>query len=67
MVNVNGANIGKMLREQVAEQVVLFTNTLNVYEKPGKKFVAHEAVNHGEDEYARDTPHGRTYTNTADV
>jgi transposase-like protein len=66
MPNVTSANLAKALREQVAEQAVLFTDTLNVYETPGQEFAAHETVNHGEGEYAKDTPHGRAHINTAE-
>lgn len=68
VANVDGASIGRVLKEQVAhpERTVLFTDTLPVYAKPGQMFAAHETVNHGADEYAKDTPRGRAHINTAE-
>lgn len=66
MPDVTGANIGRVLREQVDAQATLYTDTLPVYRKPGKAFAAHETVNHAKDEFAKDTPHGRAHINTAE-
>ena len=59
VTNVTGANIKKVLQEQVQADAVLMTDTLNVYVSAGKEFAAHETVDHGKDEYAKDTTHGR--------
>lgn len=66
MPNVTGANVGAVLREQVEADATLMTDTLNVYQKPGQAFAAHETVDHSEGEYAKDTEHGRAHINTAE-
>ena len=66
MLNVTGANIGKVLHEQVAQEAVIMTDTLGVYKPAAKDFAAHETVDHGRDEYAKDSPHGRAHINTAE-
>lgn len=50
---VTGANIKRILHEQVKPDAVLVTDTLNVYTVVGQEFTAHETVDHTKDEYAR--------------
>jgi transposase-like protein len=59
---VTSANIDAVLSEQVDEQATIFTDELNVYTTPGKKFAAHETVAHGKGEYSR----GEVHINTAE-
>lgn len=66
MEHVTGESVGAVLNEQVDKNAVLMTDTLPVYQQPGQEFAAHEMVDHSKDEYARDTEHGRAYTNTAE-
>jgi hypothetical protein len=55
-----------VLNEQVDHEATLMTDTLPVYRKPGKEFAAHETVDHGKDEYAKNSAHGRAHINTAE-
>lgn len=66
MEHVTSANVREVLTAQADTSAVLMTDTLPVYQQPGQEFAAHETVDHSQDEYARDTPHGRAYTNTAE-
>jgi transposase-like protein len=67
VANVTGETLAAVMREQVATaDTVLMTDTFAAYDKPGKEFAAHESVDHGQKEYAKDTPHGRAHTNTAE-
>ncbi len=59
---VTGENVGKVLREHVDPQTTLFTDSYQVYTKPGQEFAAHETVDHGKGEYSR----GVVHTNTAE-
>lgn len=45
MRRVNGANIGKLLRENVAQLSTLMTDSAHLYGKPGRQFSRHETVN----------------------
>lgn len=60
MPTINGKNIAQALDEHVHPTAKLMTDQAKVYTKPGKKFPAHETVNHYEGEYVR----GQAYTNT---
>ncbi len=66
MEHVTNENVREVLIGHVDTDATLMTDTLNVYQKPGQEFAAHETVDHSQDEYARDTEHGRAYTNTAE-
>lgn len=55
----------KLLGEQVTDNVIpdesiLNTDETNLYDDVGRRFLAHEKVNHGDDEYVR----GDSHTNT---
>jgi len=55
----------KLLGEQITDNVIpdesiLNTDETNLYDDVGRRFLAHEKVNHGEDEYVR----GDAHTNT---
>jgi transposase-like protein len=52
--------VAKIVRENVAKESRLHTDESRVYWKVGEDFAAHEAVNHGQKEYAR----GDVTTNT---
>lgn len=45
--------VAQIVRENVAKETRLHTDTSKVYSKVGREFAAHEAVNHFEKEYAR--------------
>jgi transposase-like protein len=63
---VSGAQIGKILRANVAKSAHLNTDESNIYTQVGKSFASHETVNHSEEEYARqDTVTGRVVTTNA--
>ena len=53
-------NVAKIVRENVARESRLYTDESRIYDKVGREFAAHEAVNHGQKEYAR----GDVTTNT---
>jgi len=52
--------VAAIVRENVAKETRLHTDTSSVYKNVGKDFATHETVNHGEKEYAR----GDVTTNT---
>lgn len=57
----------KLLGEQITDNVipdeaVLNTDETNLYDDVGKRFLAHEKVNHGDEEYVR----GDAHTNTVE-
>lgn len=52
--------VAKIVRENVAKEARLHTDSSRVYTNVGKEFAAHESVNHFEKEYAR----GDVTTNT---
>jgi len=52
MPKVNGANLRKVMAEQIdMAGSVLWTDEATYYFQLGKEFMAHETVNHSEDEY----------------
>jgi hypothetical protein len=58
------ADIAPILRENLKRETGLITDQARHYIDVGKEFASHDAVNHGEDEYARyasrvDFPQGR--------
>ncbi|MGH2503208.1 MAG: IS1595 family transposase [Ktedonobacterales bacterium] len=71
MKRITGENVRAALDAQVDHEATLMTDTYPVYRKPGKAFAAHEMVDHGKDEYAKDAenPAGaskRAHINTAE-
>jgi transposase-like protein len=63
VANVDGKNLRPVLAEHVEmAPSVLHTDTARAYLKAGKKFAAHESVNHTEGEYVR----GNVTTNHAE-
>ncbi|MBB4038435.1 hypothetical protein GGR34_000064 [Microvirga flocculans] len=53
--NVDAETVSSILEEQVHQETVLNTDEAAYYKKVGKKFAAHESVNHAASEYARGT------------
>src|SRR4029079_1983667 len=51
--DIDAATIRKVLFENIVLDSRLHTDEAHHYDKPGKEFSAHEAVNHSEKEYAR--------------
>ncbi len=49
----NVDNVAKIVRENVAKESRLHTDESRLYHNVGRDFAAHEAVNHGQKEYAR--------------
>ena len=49
----NVDNVAAIVRENVAKESRLHTDESRLYRAVGKEFTAHEAVNHGQKEYAR--------------
>jgi transposase-like protein len=62
--NVTGATLAQAMKEDVdTTHSLLWTDSLPAYRRLGRKFVAHETVNHDEDEYVSPTGAG---TNVAE-
>jgi transposase-like protein len=60
---VNSAEIGAILRENLAKEAHLMTDEGRHYKPLAKHFAAHGTVNHAADEYvSRDDPHVHTQT-----
>lgn len=57
---VNGETLAPLLREHVAKDSRLMTDSFGGYVQVGKEFADHQSVNHGKGEYVR----GDAYTNT---
>lgn len=55
--------IGPILAKHVAPESTLQTDEATQYIGLGKKFAAHESVNHGKDEWVRGTAHSNTFEN----
>jgi transposase-like protein len=51
--NAHVEKVAKIVRENVAKESRLHTDTSSVYTKVGREFAAHESVNHFEKEFAR--------------
>jgi len=51
---VNGDEMGKLLRRQIARTARLNTDESSVYKAVGQDFASHDTVNHSREEYARD-------------
>jgi len=60
--NVDGTNVGAVVRAHAATTARLHTDESALYKWSGKKFAAHETVNHKRKEYAR----GDVTTNTVE-
>jgi transposase-like protein len=60
MKKVTGENLGALLKENVNPRSTLMTDGLSFYQKPGKMFARHEAVDHSLGEYVRDDAHINT-------
>ena len=58
--NAHVEKVAKIVRENVAKETRLHTDTSNLYKKVGQEFAAHEKINHFEREFAR----GDVTTNT---
>lgn len=58
------AGIKRALRNHVSPDAVLMTDEARMYVNLGKRYAAHETVNHSHKEYARDGETGRVSTNT---
>ena len=56
----DGETVAKIVRDNIHRETRLHTDESNLYFRVGKEFVAHETVNHADDEYAR----GDVTTNT---
>jgi transposase-like protein len=56
------AQIGPILRANIARETALMTDEARHYKEPGREFASHEAVNHGKEEYVR----GHITTNTVE-
>ncbi|HEY8033346.1 MAG TPA: IS1595 family transposase [Methylocella sp.] len=64
---VTGDALGQLLKRHVAKSAHLNTDESPLYNKPGKTFASHDAVNHSKEEYARRDVSGRlASTNTAE-
>jgi len=59
---MTGAQVGKILAENVNKHTNLMTDESPLYIKPGKEFARHHTVNHAKGEYAK----GFVYTNTVE-
>jgi ISXO2-like transposase domain len=46
------AQIAPILRENISRETAFMTDEARHYMEPGREFASHEAVNHGEKEYA---------------
>ncbi len=57
---VTGDNLSRTLRGQVHPQATLMTDEHRGYIAPGRRFKAHETVNHSKREYVRGTVHTNT-------
>jgi transposase-like protein len=65
--NVNSATLEKALAEQVHMPFsTLYTDEWSGYRRVGRQFLAHETVNHSEDEYVRYLPGRVVTTNRAE-
>lgn len=54
--NVTGETLAQAIKEETdPHESILYTDSLNAYTKIGRKFVAHETVNHHADEYVGPT------------
>ena len=51
--NSHVEKVAKIVRENVAKESRLHTDTSSVYKKVGQEFFAHESVDHGKKEFAR--------------
>lgn len=60
--DLTSETLGKHLSKNIKPETTLNTDEAQWYVKPGKMFAKHEAVNHGNKEYAR----GDTTTNTVE-
>lgn len=60
--NLQPATIRKVLFENIVLDSRLYTDEAHHYKRPGREFAKHEAVNHGNQEYAR----GDVTTNTVE-
>jgi transposase-like protein len=56
---VDGANLGKVIREHMAPEAVLMTDGLLAYRPIGPEFAEHHHVKHEIDEWAKTTHNGR--------
>ena len=54
---VDKTSVGEILRNHVATEARLHTDESRLYTEVGAEFAAHETVNHGRKEYARDDVH----------
>src|SRR5438105_1030085 len=62
VANVTGANLRKVITENVSRKAKLMTDGHTVYTKIGEGFAGHESVNHQAEEYVR----GEAHTNTVE-
>ncbi len=62
VATVTGANLKKIISENVSKKAKLMTDGHTVYTNIGKGFAGHEAVNHQAEEYVR----GAAHTNTVE-
>jgi transposase-like protein len=60
--NLTALNVSRIILENASTDSKLYTDEANFYPAIGKKFAAHETVNHGSKEYAR----GAVTTNTVE-
>jgi transposase-like protein len=60
--NMNGAEVSKILAENVNKHTNLMTDESRLYDKAGKEFARHHRINHGKKQYAK----GFVYTNTVE-
>jgi transposase-like protein len=59
--NVTSANLSQVFKEHVnATRSLLWTDKLPAYIRPGRHFVAHQTVDHGEEEYVSRTTGANT-------
>jgi hypothetical protein len=56
------AQIGPILKANIARETAFTANEARHHKKPGRQFASHEAVNHGEEAYVR----GHVTTNTVE-
>lgn len=58
--NVTGETLAQVMKEERVDprRSILWTDSLPAYERLGRKFVAHETVNHADDEYVSKTGAG---------
>ncbi len=66
VANADLSTVSKIVRENVDRERRLHTDGSKLYKKVGKEFLAHESVDHSQDEYVRYEPTGPVHNNSAE-